>query len=203
MTTVPLPVEYEQALITKAKAGDMDAYMKLRTQFDQLIDSFSSSSSIPKYDRDDIKQELELAFHEAVTTYRFDKGARFITHLHNTLRYKISGLLKELKRDKRKIVFEDVASLDNIENEYDLYNMIEDPFATRDFDDVTLKESLSEFNETEKEILDRMIQGYKNQEIGTLLDMKAWRVGEIRQAIIKKLGKRGEQLKSILEGTDE
>jgi len=203
MTTTPLPIEYEQALVTKAKAGDMDAYMKLRTQFDQLIDSFSSSSSIPKYDREDIKQELELAFHEAVTTYSFDKGARFITHLHNMLRYRISGLLKELKRDKRRIVFEDIASLDNIENEYDMYNILEDPFAGRDFDDVTLKESLSEFNETEKEILDRMIQGYKNQEIGTLLDMKAWRVGEIRQAIIKKLGKRGEQLKSILEGTEE
>jgi RNA polymerase sigma factor (sigma-70 family) len=200
MVTVPLPLEYEQALITKAKAGDMDAYMKLRTQFDQLVDSFSSSSSIPKYDREDIRQELELAFHEAVSTYSFDKGARFITHLHNMLRYRISGLLKELKRDKRRIVFEDVASLDNLDNEYDL---LEDPFASRDFDDVTLKESLSEFNETEKEILDRMIQGYKNQEIGTLLEMKAWRVGEIRQAIIKKLGKRGEQLKSILEGADE
>lgn len=194
MKVVPLPIEYENALVKKAQLGDDAAYRILREQYDSLLTSLVTKN-IPTYDPADVLQELELTFYDTIMQFDFSRNVKFITHLTNMLKYRISALIKEMQRDKRKIAYERMEQIS--ENPYyhdevrcpgeGLGFQIEHPGARIDFEDIDLLESLSVLNETEIAVAEYIIQGYKNAEIAKYLDVRPWRVGVIRQNIVKKL----------------
>lgn len=191
----PLPIEYENALVKKAQEGDERAFQVLRQQYDSLLSNYVTKG-IPTYDPADIIQELDLVLYETIREFDFSRNVKFITHLTNMCRYRISALVKEMGRDKRKIAYEKTEPiLDgpygsdpyNCEQVYVGGNQLACRTAEIDFDDVDLYESLSVLNETEIMVADLIIQGYKNTEIAKVIGVRPYRITEIRTNIMKKL----------------
>jgi RNA polymerase sigma factor (sigma-70 family) len=195
MKVEPLPIEYENALVKRAQDGDDRAFRMLREQYDSLLMNYVTKN-IPTYDPADIVQELDLVLYETIQQFDFSRNVKFITHLTNMCRYRISALIKEMSRDKRKIAYEKTEQIVDGPYGNDPYSFeptyvggsqLSSRAAEIDFDDVDLYESLSVLNETEVLVADLIIQGFKNTEIAKAINVRPWRVTEIRTNIMKKL----------------
>lgn len=195
MKIVTLSSEYELSLLRKAQDGDEDAYNTLRKQYELLIGSLVTNK-IPTYDPADVKQELELAFLEAVMKFDFSKNVKFITYLTNMLNYRISAIIKEMKRFKRCIAYErmdpilETTTVDLYSTEHSKFfegHLVPSPEAEAAFEDVDLMNSLSSLNETEIQVATLIVEGYKNKEIAQILGVRPWRISDIRQNLNKKL----------------
>jgi len=181
------PPEYEFSLIRRAKTGDNRATELLLTQYAPLISQFVAKSSIPGFDKEDLRQEFFLAFLDAINKFDATRGAKFITYVHSMLHYGYSNIIKQQRRDKRKMVFETMISLDEVTEDMNIMNLIEDPRAKTSFDEVIVKQSLPDFNETELEIFNMKQQGCENAEIARDLDITVVRVAKIKQIVSAKI----------------
>lgn len=179
--------EYEHSLICKAKTGDNRAAELLLTQYAPLISQFVARSNIPGFDKDDLRQEFRLALLDAIVRFDSGKETRFITYLHLMLGYWYSNIIKQQKRDKRKMIFESMASLDEVTEDMSIMNLIEDPRAKTSFDEIIVKHSLPDFNDTELEIFNMEQQGCDNAEIASSLDITVVRVAKIKQIVAAKI----------------
>lgn len=190
---VPLSTEYEFALIRKAQGGDAVAMERLVAQYEPLVSQFATSMKLPSYDRCDNRQVVRTAIVEAVQDFDFARDVKLITYVYRMIDFSIRSLLKNMNRDKRKIVFSPTVSLDHSLTGGDhnddtpaRHNVL----SNNDhlvYAEIDTKSLLGVLNMTEIKVVWFMCDKYSTEDIAEMINKTPERVEYIKTNIKKKL----------------
>lgn len=198
-----LPKSYELSLVERAKDRDEEAIAILMNQFKAYMKTQSYRRPLPSSEREDIHQYVTEDFFYAVDTFDPSKDTRFITHFHNCVYYNHGKRVGSLETQKRGVIFKECMSVDakipkptdDESLESTIQDFVVDNEAESIFSSIELIASMKNLNKSDKEIIKKINEGYKGEEIAEHMGYTKLQYTKIKTSI---LGKIKTQLKDTI-----
>lgn len=194
----------ELELVARAQHGDAEAMQTLVIQYEPSVSRFATQMHIPGYDRCDNKQEVRIAIIESIRDFDPGRGVKLITFVFRTIIYSHKNLNKTLNRDKRRIIYTPMASLNepqelsgvNGDPNGTLGDVTEGPENTSFNDIVAITDMLRPLTSTERAVALFLYEGLSIREIAYELERTSERISQIKANIAIKLSDPQNQAES-------
>ncbi len=176
-------------LIKAAQGGDEEAFNSLLASYQPLIQSLANRYFLRSEEREDLVQELQIAFYKAVRVFNGERDTAFASYAKTSLQRVVIDKIRANETDKRKIQHETLTFDEAGHQPNDAANT-EAPYKSWESDeekqklDEKLRDILSDL---EWEVLQARLEGLSYSKIGQKLGISVKSVDNALQRVKQKL----------------
>lgn len=190
----------ELNILMKAKAGDNESFEILLKKYEKYIYMNTKGYYLADGEREDLIQEGIIGLLKGIKSYDSEREASFKTFVIMCMRRQIISAIKSSNSKKNKFI----NNLNNdLETGYIDNNYVEkSPNAEETYVYKELMEEFKEytkehFSDLEKQVLEKLIQGYNYSEIAKILDKSPKVIDNTYQRIKNKVKKWLNEFRNI------
>ncbi|NME36279.1 MULTISPECIES: sigma-70 family RNA polymerase sigma factor [Fusobacterium] len=190
----------ELNILMKAKAGDNESFEILLKKYEKYIYMNTKGYYLADGEREDLIQEGIIGLLKGIKSYDSEREASFKTFVIMCMRRQIISAIKSSNSKKNKFI----NNLNNdLETGYIDNNYVEkSPNAEETYIYKELMEEFKEytkehFSDLEKQVLEKLIQGYNYSEIAKILDKSPKVIDNTYQRIKNKVKKWLNEFRNI------
>lgn len=178
--TAPTPLQEEQALVARARKGDLSAYDSLVQRYQERIYATVYHMTSNHEDANDLAQETFIKAFQALSSFK--GGSSFYTWIYRIAVNKTINFLKQ-RKNRFQMSLNDLDA--NAEHDPDLVSLVSEKTPRRELNLAELQEKLNEAMQRLSEVHRTVVtlhdvQGLSHDEIAEILECN---VGTVRSRL--------------------